>query len=121
MSTLILDPRYDVRNLPPEDMQNLRERVYEAIRKELRSHGLPEECCVLGVPDGAGDGRICFHDEDGLWVFYVAERGRRSAGAFFQSAFDAANYLVWYLLCDPTKRNTDVGCISIGGSSASAL
>lgn len=116
MRTIHLDDRYDFVDLSEGDLNRVRSETYSAIRVELARLGFSENCCALGAPDAGGDGVVCLHDESGLWVFYVAERGRRFAQAFFSSSWDAANYLVWYLCCSPKGGNSDVGRLYPVGS-----
>lgn len=85
--------------------------MYDLIRAELDRHGVPRNQYSLGVPDGSSDGCVCFHGEGIFWVYYISERGLRYRSVFFSSPADGMNYLVWTFLCDPKKRNMDVGSL----------
>ncbi len=64
---------------------------------------------LLGVPDAFSDGGWCIHQEDGYWLVYHSERGRRSRPAVFTSSFDAANFYLWIHICSPRSDNSSVG------------
>lgn len=111
MTGFSLDQRYQLSGLSKEEFEALRLTVYDAIHHELQRLSISTNDCVIGIPDAGDDGVICFHDENGMWVFYIAERGKRYAPAFFSSAWDGANYLIWYLAANPHGGNGDVGRI----------
>ncbi|RST50677.1 hypothetical protein [Variovorax sp. MHTC-1] len=111
MTGFLLDKRYQLGGMAAQELESLRETVYGAIRRELQRLSISAQDCVIGMPDAGDDGVVCFHDENGMWVFYIAERGKRCAPAFFSSAWDGANYLIWYLAASPYGGNGDVGRI----------
>ncbi|MBL0943060.1 MAG: hypothetical protein IBJ04_01860 [Hydrogenophaga sp.] len=64
---------------------------------------------MLGVPDAFPDGGWNIHKEDGVWLVYHSERGRRSRPSIFTSAFDAANFYLWIHVSNPKADNSSVG------------
>lgn len=66
---------------------------------------------LLGVADAFPDGGMCIHEEDGVWLVYHSERGRRSGPAIFTSSFDAANFYLWRCVSNPANGSSDVGML----------
>lgn len=111
MQTIVLGPKYFQRQVSEEDRRSHQDMFFPLIREELTRLGVPQSEYTLGLPDAGDDGRVCLHEENELWVYYIAERGHRSGAAFFQSIADAANYLIWTMICKPQAANSDVGRI----------
>jgi hypothetical protein len=100
------DGRYDFFPTRPKPIKNW---ALKELADELERLNVGVNTQLLGVPDAFGDGGWCIHEEDGAWLVYHSERGRRSGAAIFTSDFDAANYYLWIHICSPEADNSSVG------------
>jgi len=100
------DERYEFAPTPAPPPPNW---ALNELTAELRRLEVDVDTRLLGVPDAFPDGGWCIHEEQGVWLVYRSERGRRSGPALFTSSFDAANFYLWIHICDPRANNTSVG------------
>jgi hypothetical protein len=101
------DDVYEFVQTPPGPVPNW---ALQELAEELQRLKINIDVRSLGVPDSGGwDGGWCIHEEDGLWLVYHSERGRRSGVAIFTSSFDAANFYLWSRVAHPKSGNSDVG------------
>jgi hypothetical protein len=100
------DLRYEFVETPPSPVPNW---ALKELAEEIRRLNVDANVNLLGVPDAYPDGGWCIHEEDGVWLVYHSERGKRSGPAIFTSSFDAANFYLWIHICDPRADNSSVG------------
>ena len=102
------DSKYEFVKTPPGPIPNwaLKELAEELLRLKVDI-----DVRLLGVADAFPDGGMCIHEEDGVWLVYHSERGRRSGPAIFTSSFDAANFYLWRCISHPNSGNSDVGML----------
>jgi hypothetical protein len=81
------------------------------LKAEIKRLNLDYNIHALGIADVFDDGGWCFHSEDGVWLVYHSERGRRSGVSIFTSPFDGANFLLWKLVATPDGSNASVGLL----------
>jgi hypothetical protein len=100
------DERYEFVGPAAQPIPN---RALKELAAELQRLNVNIDVRLLGVPDAFPDGGWCIHEEDGVWLVYLSERGRRSGPAVFTSDFDAANFYLWKHVSSP-----DADCSSVG-------
>lgn len=106
-----------INQLSLDDKVTQQKFAYDLIYEELDRHKIPRSQYSLGVSDGLSDGGVCFHEDNGFWVYYVSERGSRYGLAVFSSISDGMNFLVWMFLASPKNNNGDDGYLpKIDGS-----
>lgn len=91
--------------------QSSSRRAIEELAVEIQRLNVDVDVRLLGVPDAFSDGGWCIHEEDGVWLVYHSERGRRSGPAIFTSSFDAANFYLWKHIANPSADNSSVGLL----------
>jgi len=100
------DAKYEILPLMPDQNPNW---ALEELAAECKRLNLDIDVRELGVPDAYYDGGWCIHQEDGVWLVYLSERGRRARPAIFTSSFDAANYFLWINTSHPAADNSSAG------------
>ena len=77
-----------------EDVLNTLKNIKEYISKEIYLRGVDYNIHAIGVSEAYYDGTPCFSFEQGFWVVYSFEKGKRRGLSIFQSAWDAADYFL---------------------------
>lgn len=90
------------------DYEEAEKWAYAELKHELQRLSVDYNVHAIGIAD-AVDGGWCINREDGFWLVYHCERGRRSGPSMFTSPFDAANFLLWSLVSTPEGTNSSVG------------
>lgn len=103
-----LSDRYEIL---PFDKKKVEDWAFEELRKEIKRLNINFNIHTIGIPDAFDDGGTCLHSEDGFWLVYHSERGKRSGLSVFTSPFDAVNFFLWSLISSPSQLNESVGLL----------